>query len=172
MRLIGSGFTLRPFREGDEAALVRHGDHHAVWINMTNLFPHPYTPEAAASWVVRANRETEHGRDLAIDVGGEAIGALGFRRQTDLKTRTAEIGYWLGPSFWGRGIATAAMKLATPVAFAEYDFVRLQAGVLSWNPASARVLSKAGYEHEATLRRVVYKDGQVCDLLVYAKLRL
>ena len=171
MQLIGSGFTLRPFREGDEASLVRHGNDRAVWINMTNFFPHPYTPEAAASWVVRANSEPENGRDLAIDVDGEAIGALGFRRQADLGTRTAEIGYWLGQAFWGRGIATAAMKLATPVAFAQYNFVRLQAGVLSWNPASARVLSKAGYEHEATLRRAIYKDSQVCDRLVYTKLR-
>lgn len=111
------------------------------------------------------------GRDLAIDVDGEAVGALGFRRLNDLGTRTAEIGYWLGQAFWGRGITTAAMKLATPVAFAQYDFVRLQAGVISWNPASARVLSKAGYEHEATLRRAIYRDGQVCDRFVYAMLR-
>jgi RimJ/RimL family protein N-acetyltransferase len=40
---------------------------------------------------------------------------------------------------------------------------------LAWNPASARVLEKVGYEREGVLRRSVYKDGQVIDSLLYAR---
>jgi RimJ/RimL family protein N-acetyltransferase len=171
MELDGSGFRLRPFRESDAEALVRHGNNRAVWINMTNLFPHPYTLEAGKAWALTANSKPDDGRDLAIEVEGEAVGAVGFRRQTDLETRTAEIGYWLGETFWGRGLAPKALQLATNAAFEHYDFVRLQAGVLSWNPRSARVLEKSGYRLEASLRRVIYKDDKVCDRLVYVKFR-
>lgn len=171
MELEGSGFRLRPFREGDEQALVRHGDNHAVWINMTNLFPHPYTLADAKRWLGISKREPENGLDLAIDVAGEVIGALGFRRQTDLSTKTAEIGYWLGESFWGQGLAPKALQLATQLAFEHYDFERLQAGVIGWNPRSARVLEKCGYEFEGTHRRDIFKDGKVSDRLMYARLR-
>jgi RimJ/RimL family protein N-acetyltransferase len=142
-----------------------------VWINMTNLFPHPYTAEDARAWPAIANREPESGRTFAIDVHGEAVGGVGFRRQTDLSTKTAAIGYWLGETFWGQGLARKALQLATKHAFEHYDFERLQAGVLSWNPRSARVLEKCGYTLEGTLRRNIFKDGKVCDRLMYARLR-
>ena len=57
----------------------------------------------------------------------------------------------------------------TDWAFRELDIVRIFAHVLDWNPASARVLEKAGYQQEARLRRAIYKDGQIIDGLLYAK---
>ena len=83
--------------------------------------------------------------------------------------RSAEIGYWLGEPFWGRGIATAALRALTDYAFANHDIVRLDAGVFEWNPASMRVLEKVGYVLEGRLRKSVTKDGQTIDGFLYAK---
>ena len=86
--------------------------------------------------------------------------------------RSFEIGYWLGRAYWGRGIMTEAVSAVTGWLFdAHPDVVRVWAGVFAWNPASARVLEKAGYTFEARLRKSVFKDGQLGDKLIYARLR-
>jgi RimJ/RimL family protein N-acetyltransferase len=85
--------------------------------------------------------------------------------------RSAEIGYWVAEPYWGRGIATKAVGALTAFAFAHHDLVRIFAGVFASNPASARVLEKAGYAFEGRLRRSVVKDGIVLDQLMYAMVR-
>ena len=85
--------------------------------------------------------------------------------------RSAEIGYWLGEPFWGRGIATLAVRAVTAHAFDTHDLTRVFACVFEWNPASARVLEKAGYTREATLRKSVFKDGRTIDQFLYAIVR-
>ena len=150
---------------------MRYGDDREVWRNLTSRFPHPYTREVADNWIRIANENPADACNLAIVVDDEAVGAVGFERQGDLHTRTAEIGYWLGQPFWGRGLATAALRLATTLALERFDFERLQAGIIDWNLASCRVAGKAGYTFEARLRRHVFKDDQIADLLVYVRLR-
>src|SRR4029078_9643353 len=86
---------------------------------------------------------------------------------TDVFHRSAEIGYWLGEPFWGRGIASEVLRAVTDYAWATLDVIRLEAGVFSWNPASARVLEKAGYTLEGRLRQAVVKHGRVGDRLIY-----
>ena len=93
------------------------------------------------------------------------IGVAGVNR------RSAEIGYWLGEPFWGQGIATKAVGALTDYAYAHLDLIRLYATVFEWNPASARVLEKAGYAHEGRLRKSVTKDGKIIDQLLYAIVR-
>lgn len=163
--------TLRPWRDGDERVLPAIADDRRIWRNLTNRFPHPYRREDAVAWIAHANGDPENARHRAIEVGGELAGGIGLERLGDLSTRTAEIGYWLGVAFWGRGIATAALVEATAVAFRDFDFERLQAGVLAWNPASCRVLEKAGYVYEGRLRRHVFKDDEICDQILYATVR-
>lgn len=162
---------LRPWRSGDEEALVRHADNRKVWRNLTNNFPSPYTRVDAVAWIAHANSQPLDACHHAIELDGEAVGGVGFARLADLNTLTAEIGYWVGERFWGRGLATEALLRHTELAFAEYDFARLQAGVLDWNPASCRVLEKAGYHLESRQRRNVFKDDAICDTLLYVKLR-
>jgi len=171
VRIEAAGFVLRPFAPGDEGDLVRYGNDRAIWRNLTNAFPHPYTAADASAWVTVANQEPEHGRTFAIVCEGHVIGSVGFGRRVDLQTRNAEIGYWIGQPFWGRGIAPLALRLVAKHAFDHYDFVRLQAGILSWNAPSCRVAEKAGFSFEARLRQAAFKDGEVCDLLMYALLR-
>ena len=171
MELAGSRLKLRPWRRGDEEALVRHANNRNVWRNLTDRFPHPYTATDARAWVRQCSTSEGPPRHLAITVDGEPIGGTGFERLPDLARLTAEIGYWLGEAYWGQGFATEALRLTTDYAFSQFDFVRLQAGVLEWNPRSRRVLEKAGYHLEARLAKAVYKDGQTIDSWLYVRLR-
>ena len=171
MQLAGSSFVLRAWQPGDEKALVRHANHREVWRNLTNRFPHPYTAVAARDWIAHVQSQGEPVQNFAIVVAGEPVGGCGFERREDLHSRVAEIGYWLGPDHWGRGIATEALALTSAHALAHFDFVRLEAGVLEWNPASCRVLEKNGYRLDARLEKNMFKDGQVIDGFLYSKLR-
>ena len=171
MELRGPNLHLRPWRAGDEDALVPLANDRAVWRNMTERFPHPYTAADAAFWLGIANERPEDQAQFAVLRDGALVGGVGFDRKTDLHTRTAEIGYWVGREHWGRGIATEALTLATAAAFEHFDFVRLQAGVLGWNTPSCRVLEKAGYALEARHARLGFKDGEVTDIHLYVRLR-
>jgi ribosomal-protein-alanine N-acetyltransferase len=163
--------TIRPWQLSDKPALLRYANNRNVWINMTDIFPHPYTPEDADRWLWRCGSQQPPHTNLAVDLGGESIGAAGIALQQDVHRRTANIGYWVAEPFWGRGFATRALQLMTEYAFANFDVVRLQATVFEWNPASGRVLEKCGYRLEARLRRNIFKDGQLADELIYARLR-
>jgi RimJ/RimL family protein N-acetyltransferase len=162
--------TVRSWEWRDREAIVRQANNRNVWINLRDRFPHPYTHADARNWlecVVGITPETS----FAIAVGDEAVGGIGFTIQHDVAHRSAEIGYWLGEEFWGRGIATEALIAVTDYAFKNYDVCRLYAHVFDWNPASTRVLEKAGYEFEGRLKKSVTKAGQTIDQLMYALVR-
>ncbi len=107
---------------------------------------------------------------MAIDVEGQAVGAIGYVPGRDVERYSAEIGYWLGEELWGRGIVTEAIRLVTAHAFTQLDFLRLFALPFADNPGSARVLEKAGYSQEAVLRSSSVKYGEAKDQLLYAKI--
>jgi [ribosomal protein S5]-alanine N-acetyltransferase len=162
--------TLRAWRRGDEASLVRHADNRNVSRNLKDRFPSPYTAADAREWIAHASAQAPP-TSLAIVVDGAAVGGVGIELGTDVFRRSAEIGYWLGEPFWGRGIATEALRAMTAYAFERFDICRLEAGVFDWNPASARVLEKNGYVLEGRARLGVIKDGRMGDRLLYALVR-
>ena len=102
---------------------------------------------------------------------GSGVGGIAAEPGEGERRRSAEVGYWLGEPFWGRGIATEVLRAVTEYAFATFDIIRLEAGVFGWNPASARVLEKAGYTLEGRMRHAVVKNGRVGDRLIYGLLR-
>jgi [ribosomal protein S5]-alanine N-acetyltransferase len=163
--------SLRAWRMTDIETLVRYANNRKIWLNLRDRFPHPYTHADALEWITHCESEAEPKTQFAIDIAGNAIGGIGLERLGDVHRMSAEIGYWLGEPFWGKGIATAALLSATDYAFRELGLERLQAMVFEWNGASARVLQKAGYAIEGRLRRSVIKDGRLIDSLMYARLR-
>lgn len=158
---------IRLWRREDKPSLVRFGNNRKIWRNLTDLFPNPYTEVDADAWLdlVESLDPCTH---FAIEVEGLAVGGIGLIPQSGMFSGTAEFGYWLGEPFWGRGIATAAARAMVDFAFSAFPWVRLEAGVFEWNPASMRVLEKAGFEREGVLRRSVRKDGQFLDRVMYA----
>lgn len=171
MRLETERLVLRPWQKGDEEALVRHADNRQVWLNLRDVFPHPYDIDAARDFIALNALRSQPPKNLAIEYAGEPIGSIGLHPLADVSRFTAEIGYWIGEAFWRRGLATEAVLRFTDYAFDEFPFERLEALVFATNLASGRVLEKAGYEHEATLRRSAFKDGQFLDCHIYARLR-
>ena len=171
MELELSKSRLRPWKPGDEESLVRHANSRVIWRNLRDAFPHPYTLANAQHWIRSANPATPV-TNFAIVVDGSAVGGIGLVLKDDVFRRSAEIGYWLGEEYWGRGIVTEAVHAVTDYAFATFDLCRVYAGVFEWNPASMRVLEKAGYEYECRTRKSVVKDGEIIDELIYAIVRL
>jgi RimJ/RimL family protein N-acetyltransferase len=162
--------VIRPWRPGDEESLVVHANNYNIWRNVRDRFPHPYTLEDAREWIRLAGEESPQ-TNFAIVVDGKAAGGIGLVLKDDIYRCTAEIGYWLSEAYWGRGIVTEAVRALTRWGFENFDLSRIYAGVLEWNPASMRVLEKAGYRFEGRLRKAVVKENQVMDEFIYAIVR-
>ena len=167
MRLSLKSCTVRPWAESDAAALQRHANNRKVSIQLRDRFPFPYELEQARTflgWIATQPSPTV----WAIEVAGEAVGGIGIEMHSDVERVSAEIGYWLGESFWGRGIATEALTAVTAEAFKLFDITRLYAVPFADHAASVRVLEKAGYVREGHLRRSAIKDGKIRDQLLLA----
>jgi RimJ/RimL family protein N-acetyltransferase len=160
---------LRPWRARDADSLVRNANERAVWLNLRDRFPHPYTPEDARTFLQRVDgaHPTVH---FAIEVDGEAVGGIGLEVGRDVERVGAEVGYWLGAEHWGRGLTTAALTAITRYAFEELGLLRVFALPYTSNAPSRRVLEKAGYSLEGTLRSSAIKDGVVKDQWLFARL--
>lgn len=158
---------LRPWRLEDVDSLVRCANHRDIARFLRDSFPHPYTYEEAQDWVEIAGAMRPQ-TEFAIEVDGLAVGGIGLDPRTDIFRKSAELGYWLGQRYWGRGICSEAVRAVTAWAFDTLQYQRIYAGVFSNNPASMRVLEKAGFTREALLKRAVYKNGQVLDEIIYA----
>jgi RimJ/RimL family protein N-acetyltransferase len=167
VQLALSHCAVRSWRPDDLSSLVANADNRNIWLNLRDRFPHPYTRRAGREFIRLAMGQRPETM-FAIDVGGEAVGGIGFTVLTDVERVSAEIGYWLGEPFWGRGIVTEALVAVTQYAMDSCRLTRIYALPFASNTASCRVLEKAGYTLEARLRRSAIKDGHVVDQLQYS----
>lgn len=161
---------VRSFRQDDARAIAHYANNRHIWLNLRDRFPHPYTIDDARRFlggVIGQSPETV----FAIEIDGEAAGAIGLILHEDVERCSAELGYWLGEPFWGRGVMTEAVKAVTTHAFGAFSLTRVYAVPFASNLRSARVLEKAGYVLEARMRRSAVKDDVVTDQLLYAIVR-
>lgn len=170
MEISLSKCLLRPWQSGDEDSLVRYANNRNIWINLRDLFPHPYTRQDAGFWV-RYAQISQIEKNFAVVVGSEAVGSISLKPQSDIYHRSAEIGFWLGEEHWGKGIMTEAVLSVCEFGFSTLDLIRIYAHVLEWNSASMRVLEKCGFTQEGRMRKAAVKDGRVSDVFVYAQVR-
>lgn len=168
MLLEGRTCRIRLWRGADAASLVLHANNINVARQLRDRFPHPYTRSDAAAFL-RHVAAAERPTTFAIEVDGDAAGGIGFVPGTDVERFSAEIGYWLGEAFWGRGVVTEALTIVTGFAFDEFNLLRLFALPFADNTASVRVLEKAGYVREARLRSSSVKYGEPRDQFLYAR---
>lgn len=163
-------FTLRTWRAADAVSLAAHADDVTVWNNVRDSFPHPYTPKDARAFIAQAAAKPQP-EDFAVVVQGEAVGGVGFVPGSDVERFSAEMGYWLGAPYRGRGIATAAVMRAAGWIFANTPIIRIFAAAYAANPASQRVLDKAGFRLVGTMRRAFFKNGAFVDGCYYELLK-
>jgi RimJ/RimL family protein N-acetyltransferase len=162
--------TVRNWTRDDRISLLEYANDRDVWRNLGERFPHPYTRADADRWFSHLEGMTDP-THWAIDVGGQAVGGIGVERGELEHVKCGRFGYWLGQAYWGCGIMTSAVGATSDYVLQQFDIVRLDAPVFAWNPASMRVLEKCGFSREGVLRRAVFKDGQVIDAIMYAKLK-
>ncbi len=171
---LGGSYSLQDWAgawsDGDRERLVLLADDHDVWLNLRDHFPHPYTRADAEAWVALQG-DLDPPLNFAICDTTGPIGGIGLTKRGEELRHSAELGYWLGKPFWGRGIATAAARAMTAYGLEELGLIRLDAQVQVHNKASARVLEKVGYRYEGLLRKVAIKQGEPVDHLLYAILR-
>jgi [ribosomal protein S5]-alanine N-acetyltransferase len=167
MQLAGKGFILRTFQDSDADSLASHANDMAIWQNLRNRFPHPYSLEDAQKWIEYA--QNQHPTlNFAIVVEGAAVGCIGLTPKEDVYTYNMELGYWLGQAYWNKGIMTQAVKLVRDYAFDTFDIKRLYAITFGFNKASIKVLRRAGFRKEAHIKGVIFKNGKFTDRLEFA----
>lgn len=164
-------FILRPYRKGDEEAVARHA--HDKEIAANTAVPYPYTLKDAKEWVkinlTKYNKPDSDHRVFAIEIDGEACGTVSLCKI--VKEHKAELGYWLGRKYWGQGVMIEVVKLITKYGFKELKLRRIYAHVYLFNPASKKVLEKAGYETEGILKKEAKKGGKYIDAYLLAKVK-
>ena len=154
--------TLRKLGGADIPGLARLANNKKIWANVRDIFPYPYGEKDAGNFISSIKNEDPQ-VTFGIEYEGALCGVSGLVLQTDVYRKTAEIGYWIGEPYWGKGIATAAVKWLVEYGFETLHLIRIQTGVFEHNIASMRVLEKNGFIKEAICRKSIYKDGKILD---------
>ena len=138
--------------------------------NTTLFVQIPYTIEHAKAFIEKVHKRVTEKDDIVLGIilkeTNEFIGVVDLMRNT--KHNNGEIGYWLGFDYWGKGIMTEVVKAFTEYCLKELKLHRLVIKVFTFNPASAKVAIKSGYEYEGCNKEVVLKDGKYYDTETYA----
>jgi ribosomal-protein-alanine N-acetyltransferase len=164
--------TLRAFALRDAPEVQRLAGAREVAATTARL-PHPYPDGAAEVWILSQRGAWERGEELVLAIvrreDDALLGAIGLTLAG--ADRRAELGYWIGVPYWGRGYATEAARALLDYGFRVLALERIHAHHMTCNPASGRVLHKAGMAHEGRLRRHLMKWGRLEDLELYGILR-
>lgn len=160
-------FKLRPWQIDDLESLVQYANNFEVAKNLTDAFPHPYTEADGKAFITMATK-ADPIHIFAIEVEGKAVGGIGIHPQSDIMKKNAELGYWLGEPYWGKGIITRAIKQMVDFAFKTYDITRVYARPYGTNIGSQKVLEKNGFKLEARIEKNIFKNGEFLDELIYA----
>jgi len=135
----------------------------------TLRIPHPYAESDAQDFIAGTQEEFSAGSGLRLGIvvreSDTLCGGVGLRIEPD--HRRAELGYWIGVPYWGKGYATEAARAVVEYGFGTLRLHRIFASHFANNPASARVLRKIGMRHEGSLRARVLKWGEFLDLEMY-----
>lgn len=158
--------TLKEIQAASTSEIQQLANNPLIAQNLKDVFPHPYALANAEEFLALA-KQGVLGHVFGIFVDDTFIGVCRVVPQGDIYRNNAEIGYWIGQPYWGKGYATATVNLLTAFAFNELKVLRIFAGVFESNKASMRVLEKAGYTLEAVLKSAIVKNGVVLDEYLY-----
>jgi len=149
---------------------AEYRNNETVLNNGYDKIPRPFTLKDAVE-LINLQLENKKPNRFFIFCDGEFAGEIGATVKEDVFRLNAEIGYFVAEPFWGKGIATEAIKLITDYIFANFDTVRVVAGVFDFNKASMKALEKNGYYLESIRKNAVIKNGQIMDDCIWVKLK-
>lgn len=160
-------FKLRPWNISDLDSLVKYANNWNVAKNLTDKFPFPYSEKSGRAFIEFATKDDPI-HIFAIDINGQAVGGIGIHPQDDIHRKNAELGYWLAEPFWGKGVISNAVKQSVDFAFDTFKIDRVFARPFGTNLASQKVLEKNGFILEGRFEKVLFKNNEYLDELIYA----
>ncbi|SET85110.1 GNAT family N-acetyltransferase [Lacrimispora sphenoides] len=140
--------------------------------NLRDGLPYPYTVENAKEYIdsmLSADKDETYA--FAITVDDKVMGSIGVFRCNNIHFRSAEMGYYIAESYWGKGIGTIAVEQTCRYIFENTDIIRIFAEPFAYNTASCRILEKAGFQCEGILRKNAIKNGAILDMKMYALIK-
>lgn len=163
---------IRKWRLTDAKDLATALSNKKILDNLRDGLPYPYTEQDGRDFIsamLSANEDETFA--FAVTVDEKAIGSIGAFRQGNIHRQTAELGYYIAEEYWGKGIMTEAVRQLCDYVFSHTDIIRIFAEPFAHNSASCRVLEKAGFQYEGTLRSNAVKNGNILDMKMYARLK-
>lgn len=140
--------------------------------NLRDGLPYPYTEQDGLEYISgMLSADKSETFAFAVTTESKVIGSIGIFRQKNIHRQTAELGYFIAEGYWGKGIMTEAVKQGCKYVFDNSDIIRIYAEPFAYNAASCRVLEKAGFQYEGTLRNNAVKNGKVIDMKMYSLLK-
>ncbi|MDZ7607584.1 MAG: GNAT family protein [Cyclobacteriaceae bacterium] len=157
---------LRTLRYSDKESMAILANNKRIWNNLRDEFPYPYTENDALKFIDGV-KVKEPQVDFAIEYEHRFTGVISLMPQKDILRHSAEIGYWIGEPFWGKGIASAAVALLVHYGFKTLGLQRIYASVFEGNVASQKVLENCGFLLEGTFRKGAFKNNRFLNDLRY-----
>ena len=172
MRLETERLLLRAVEDRDADDLYPVLSDYEVTRNL--LIRHPFSRDRMAEWI-RDRREAMKAREryvaaIELKETGRVIGICGFVG-VSWEHMNAELVYWLGRDYWGRGYMPEAARRFIRFGFEELGFERISVGCFTRNEASRRVIEKLGFTYEGLARHEFLKDGEYQDVHHFGMLR-
>ncbi|MBW4575919.1 MAG: GNAT family N-acetyltransferase [Aphanothece sp. CMT-3BRIN-NPC111] len=168
--LLTERLLLRPFTLEDAPFVQRLAGAREI-ADTTISIPHPYEYEYAEKWIAGHENAFVQGTAIhfAIEIKDvkQLIGAIELR-DIDIEQEQAELSYWIGVEWWGKGFASEAAQCLLRYGFEHIHLNRIYAYYMLRNPASGRVLQKVGMRQEGLMRQRVRKWGIFEDVVLYA----
>ena len=163
---------IRKWELADAKDLATALSNRKILDNLRDGLPYPYTEQDGKDFIAAMLAADENSTfAVAITLDGKVIGSIGAFRQENIHKHTAELGYYIAEEHWGKGIMTEAVKQLCDYVFSHTDMIRIYAEPFAYNIGSQRVLEKAGFQYEGTLRNNAVKNGKILDMKMYSILR-
>ena len=170
--LLTSRLTQRPVRKSDAEDMYEYSRdpevaRHVLWDAHTSI----HQTRNYIRYLIRQYRNAAPGTfAIALRDSGKVIGTIGFM-WLQMDNRSAEVGYSLGRRYWNQGYMTEALQAIVEFGFTRLNLNRIEAQHECDNPASGRVMLKAGMQREGTLRQRIFNKGRFVDVDLYAIVR-
>lgn len=163
---------IREWRMTDAENLAKLLNNKKILDNLRDGLPYPYTVKDAEEFIkTMLCADQDKTFAFVITVNDQAIGSIGVFRCENIHFRTAEMGYYIGEPYWGKGFGTSAVEQACNYIFQHTDIIRIFAEPFAYNTASCRVLEKAGFQFEGVLRSNAIKNSQILDMKMYSRIK-